>query len=92
MPMNVPTIDTGTARIGMMRRAQLCRNTNTTITHQHHRLEERVDHLLDRVQREHGGVQRDVVVEPWRELLLQLLAARLRTAFARATALAPGCW
>ena len=30
MPMNVPTIDTGTARIGMMVARRLCRNRNTT--------------------------------------------------------------
>ncbi len=32
MPTNVPTIDTGTARIGMIVARSDCRNTNTTST------------------------------------------------------------
>jgi len=32
MPTKVPTIETGTARMGMMVARRLCRNTNTTAT------------------------------------------------------------
>ncbi|CAD6563480.1 hypothetical protein LMG24235_08727 [Paraburkholderia sabiae] len=32
IPMNVPTIDTGTASTGISVARRLCRNTNTTIT------------------------------------------------------------
>ena len=49
MPTKVPTIDTGTARIGIDGRPQRLQEDEHDQHHQHHRLEEGVHHLLDRV-------------------------------------------
>ena len=46
---NVPTSETGMATIGMIAARQVCRNTMTTSTTSADRLEQRLDHLVDRL-------------------------------------------
>ena len=41
--------------------------------HQHHGFEEGMNHLVDRIQGKQTGIDHDVVIEPWREGLLQFL-------------------
>ena len=48
MPANVPISDTGTASIGISVARQFCRNSEHDDEHEHHRLDQRLQHFLDR--------------------------------------------
>ena len=61
---NVPISETGTAISGMTVDRQFCRNTSTTSGHQDDRLEQRLEHLVDRLADEGRRVVDDGVVEP----------------------------
>jgi len=61
--MKVPTSETGMAAIGTIEARQVCRNRMTTTTTAD-RLENRLDHLVDRFRDELGRIVDDVVAEP----------------------------
>ena len=65
--------DTGTSIIGRIMARQSCRNTSTTSADQHDGLEQRPDHVGDRLADERRGVVADLVVDAGGKARLQLL-------------------
>ena len=73
MPANVPTIDVGTARSGMIDARQVCRNRMTTSTTSAMASRSVCTTALIESADEYRGVVDDAVIHPFREILLQLL-------------------
>ena len=92
MTANVPTIATGTATSGMIADRQFWRNTQHHDGDQDDRVAQRLEHLVDRLADERRGVVADLVVDPRREVLAQLVHLRLDARRRVSRALASGSW
>ena len=91
MTKKVPISDTGMATIGNDRGAPGLQEQDDDQHHQHDRFEQRLDHLVDRLLNELGGVVGDAVAHPRGKLLASspMVASTLA---AVASAFEPGRW
>ena len=92
MAAKVPTMETGTASSGMIEARQVCRNRITTSTTSSTASSRVWTTALMESRTKHGGVIDDGIVQPLREILLQLLHAWRAHWSEIWMALEPGAW